>query len=64
MTSTDSRSDHPMPTCAGARHSDDRPGLLLWSVGAMVATVSLIAFLLWGLNGAAFILDMIAAYCA
>jgi anti-sigma-K factor RskA len=37
--------------------------VLLWSVGALLAAVIAVTFVLWGTNGPAYIVDLIAAYC-
>jgi len=39
------------------------PYLLLWSTGAVACVLAVIAFALWGRNGAATLLDMIVALC-
>lgn len=37
---------------------------LLWTTGAIAVMLAIAAFWLWGMNGEAWILDLIAAYCA
>ena len=37
--------------------------LILWSAGALVVALIGVSFVLWGLNGPAYLVDMIAAYC-
>ena len=37
--------------------------LLLWGVGALVVAVIAVTFVLWGTNGPAYLVDLIAAYC-
>ena len=37
--------------------------LLLWSALALVVVLIGVSFVLWGLNGPAYLIDMIAAYC-
>ena len=37
--------------------------LLLWSAAALVVAATLVSFILWGLNGPAYLVDLIAAYC-
>jgi hypothetical protein len=37
--------------------------LILWSAGALVVALIGVSFVLWGLNGPAYLIDMIAAYC-
>ncbi len=39
------------------------PRRLLWSTGAIAVVLATVAFLLWGRNGAAWILDVIVAWC-
>ena len=42
---------------------DQRTPAWLWSAGAVVALLSVGAFLLWGFGGAGLVLDLIAVYC-
>jgi hypothetical protein len=51
------------PATAGEATSADTPYWLLWSTGAVAVVVALIAFVLWGLNGASTLFDMIVALC-
>ena len=37
--------------------------LLLWSALALVVVVIGVSFVLWGLNGPAYLIDLIEAYC-
>jgi anti-sigma-K factor RskA len=37
--------------------------LLAWSAAALLAVVTAVTFVLWGTNGPAYIVDLIAAYC-
>jgi hypothetical protein len=37
--------------------------LLLWSAGALLVAAVAVTFVLWGTNGPAYLVDMIAAYC-
>jgi hypothetical protein len=37
--------------------------LLLWGAGALVVVLIAVTFLLWGLNGSAYLIDMFEAYC-
>ena len=46
-------------TTAGAR----TPYWLLWSTGIIAVVLGIGAFLLWGLNGAGTLFDMIVALC-
>ncbi|MFO1080440.1 MAG: hypothetical protein U1E23_07435 [Reyranellaceae bacterium] len=39
------------------------PSLLLWAAAGLVAAATALAFVLWGLNGPAYLVDLIAAYC-
>ncbi|MBX9943371.1 MAG: hypothetical protein K2Y40_04755 [Reyranella sp.] len=36
---------------------------LLWGVAALVVAATVVSFVLWGLNGPAYLVDLIAAYC-
>ena len=36
---------------------------LLWSAAALVGAAIAVSFILWGLNGPAYLVDLIAAYC-
>ena len=38
-------------------------GLLAWSAAALLVAVIAVTFVLWGTNGPAYIVDLIAAYC-
>ena len=35
----------------------------LWGAGALVVSVVAVSFVMWGLNGPAYLVDLIAAYC-
>ena len=37
--------------------------LLAWSGAALLVAVIAVTFVLWGTNGPAYIVDLIAAYC-
>ena len=37
--------------------------LLLWGVASLVVAATVVSFVLWGLNGPAYLVDLIAAYC-
>jgi len=37
--------------------------LLLWGSAALLAAVVAVTFVLWGTNGPAYLVDLIAAYC-
>jgi hypothetical protein len=39
------------------------PRRLLWSVGVAAFVLGIVAFVLWGINGAGTLFDMIAAFC-
>jgi hypothetical protein len=39
------------------------PRRLLWSVGVAAFVLGIFAFVLWGINGADTLFDMIAAFC-
>ena len=36
---------------------------LLWGAAALVVAATAVSFVLWGLNGPAYLVDLIAAYC-
>jgi hypothetical protein len=36
---------------------------LLWGAVATVVVATAVSFVLWGLNGPAYLVDLIAAYC-
>ena len=37
--------------------------LLLWGLASLVVAATVVSFILWGLNGPAYLVDLIAAYC-
>jgi hypothetical protein len=37
--------------------------LAWWSVAALVVALTAVSFVMWGRNGAAYLVDLIAAYC-
>jgi hypothetical protein len=37
--------------------------VLAWSAGALLVAVIAVTFVLWGTNGPAYLVDLIAAYC-
>lgn len=37
--------------------------LMLWGLASLVAAATVVSFILWGLNGPAYLVDLIAAYC-
>jgi hypothetical protein len=39
------------------------PYRLLWSTGIVAAMLGIVAFMLWGLNGAGTLFDMMVAFC-
>jgi hypothetical protein len=39
------------------------PTALLWAAAALVVAATALSFVLWGLNGPAYLVDLIAAYC-
>jgi hypothetical protein len=53
----------PPPDAAAAPSPARTPYWLLWSTGAVAVMLGIAAFLLWGLTGAATLLDMIVAFC-
>jgi hypothetical protein len=36
---------------------------LLWSAASLLVVATVVSFVLWGLNGPAYLIDLIAAYC-
>jgi len=41
----------------------DTPYLLLWSSGIVAFVLGIVAFFLWGINGASTLFDMMVALC-
>jgi hypothetical protein len=39
------------------------PYRLLWSTGIVAAALGIAAFMLWGINGAGTLFDMMVAFC-
>ena len=37
--------------------------LLLWSGAALMAAATVVSFVLWGLNGPAYLIDLVETYC-
>jgi hypothetical protein len=37
--------------------------LLLWGFASLVVAASLVSFVLWGVNGPAYLVDLVVAYC-
>jgi len=37
--------------------------LILWAAAGLVVAATAASFVLWGLNGPAYLVDLIAAYC-
>ena len=53
-------------TATGTRSTSMRAGwgsLLLWGAASLVVAVIAVSFIMWGLNGPAYLVDLIAAYC-
>ena len=42
----------------------DTPYRLLWSTGIVAVVLSIVAFVLWGINGAGTLFDMMVALCS
>jgi hypothetical protein len=42
---------------------DNWRGLLLWAGAALVVVAAGTCFVLWGTNGPAYLIDLIASYC-
>jgi hypothetical protein len=58
------RSGHAGQTTPGAGPSTaNTPCWLLWSTGIVAFVLCIAAFLLWGINGASTLFDMIVAFC-
>ena len=52
---------------AGARKGltpSNTPHGLLWSTGIIAFILGIVAFVLWGINGAGTLFDMVAAFCS
>jgi hypothetical protein len=45
------------------RNAQGLPRWLAWLVGTVGIALSMLTLLLWGLNGPAYILDLIVAFC-
>lgn len=43
--------------------SESWRGVLLWGAAAFVLAATGVCFLLWGVNGPAYLVDLIASYC-
>jgi hypothetical protein len=39
------------------------PYWLLWSIGTIASLLAIAAFVLWGINGASALFDMVVAFC-
>jgi len=37
--------------------------LILWSLAALIVTATIVSFVLWGVNGPAYLVDLIQTYC-
>lgn len=37
--------------------------LVLWGVASLVVAATAVSFVLWGANGPAYLVEMVAAYC-
>ena len=46
-----------------AKSSTNTPYRLLWSVGIIAFVLGIVAFVLWGINGAGTLFDMVVALC-
>jgi len=58
------RSARPNLSAEDAQPSpDNTPRRLLWSVGIVAFVLSILTFMLWAINGAGTLFDMIAAFC-
>jgi hypothetical protein len=52
-----------MSNAAAQPSSGTPPRRLLWSVGIAAFVLGICAFVLWGINGAGTLFDMMAAFC-
>ncbi len=43
--------------------STDWRSFMLWSAAGLIVAATAVSFVLWGLNGPAYLVDLIAAYC-
>jgi hypothetical protein len=50
-------------SAAAERSPADTPYRLLWSTGIVAFVLCVVAFVLWGINGASTLFDMIVALC-
>ena len=58
------RSTRAEPLSPAARSSpDNTPYRLLWSAGLVAFVLCVVAFVLWGTNGALTLFDMMVAFC-
>jgi hypothetical protein len=57
MSALGTRMGPPEPSPA------DTPYRLLWSTGIVALVLCIVAFVLWGINGAGTLFDMIVALC-
>ena len=48
---------------AGEPSPANPPYWLLWSTGIVAFVLCIVAFVLWGINGASTLFDMIVAFC-
>ena len=53
-----------MSNAAAQPSSSTPPRRLLWSVGVAAFVLGIVAFVLWGINGAGTLFDMVAAFCS
>ncbi len=51
------------PTTPAEPSSANTPYRLLWSTGILAFVLCIVAFVLWGINGAGTLFDMIVALC-
>ena len=52
------------PTARVQPSGGGTPYGVLWSAGVVAFVICVFAFVLWGINGAGTLLDMIAAFCS
>jgi hypothetical protein len=48
---------------AKSKSPTNTPYLLLWSTGIIALVLCILAFVLWGINGASTLFDMVVALC-
>ena len=54
---------HPAGRDAAAGMTQSWRSLILWGAAALVVAAIAVSFVLWGLNGAAYLVDLVGTYC-